>query len=132
MHDGMNSQEFARRFLSGKIDLDPAVPEVTSSDIQGLVIKSLPIYQGAAKRLKTVVRRYRGDVPIYLQIEDEQPIHVGNFNVTYDSYKALDRVIKMYQPTYYIVNGEEQHELKETDLYDTIALPTMSERDEYL
>lgn len=128
----MSSNEFTRRFLTGKIDLEPEKVESQDLGISGILIKSHPIFKGAAKRLKTVVRRYQGDTPIYLQINDEAPIKVGGFNLTYDSLKAIDRVIKMYQPSYYVVDGDEQHELNERMLYDTISLPKIEDRDLYL
>lgn len=128
----MNSDEFTRRFLTGKIDLEPDRVDSKDLGISGILIKSYPIFKGAAKRLKTVVRRYQGDTPLYLQINDDEPIKVGGFNLTYDSLKAIDRVIKMYHPSYYIVDGDEHHELNERMLYDTVRLPKVEDRDLYL
>lgn len=126
----MDQQEFARRVLNGKIELESNNTDLDDA-IQGILIESEPIYKGAARRIKTVISFNHGAVPIYMRVNGTQ-VKIGDMDLTYDSFNALHRVMSMYQPKYYIVDGDTQQEFQVNMLMDTATLPRLDDRDYYL
>lgn len=127
----VDKQDFQKRFLGERIIVEKDTVEDTSDYTDGFYIESQPIFKTAALRLKEVLARYKGDIPVYIGVSG-QVVKAGHIDLTFDAYTALHRVIQMYQPEYTLrVDGEAITFDKES-LIHTAKLPKEDNRDYYM